>query len=168
MKIRACGDDLKAWGDTKAKPEEKEIKLLQDQLDKINRADTTEESKEEYLVVSKKMDDLLLKQEIYWAQRSRIAWLKHRDRNTKFFHSKASQRRRRNHIKGVMNSQEQWVEEMEDVARVAVDYFDNLFYASSCIQMGECLSTVSAKVSPAMQDMLSRDFIANEIKEAIF
>ena len=60
-KIRACGDDLKAWGDTKAKPEEKEIKLLQDQLDKINRADTTEESKEEYLVVSKKMDDLLLK-----------------------------------------------------------------------------------------------------------
>ena len=119
-------------------------------------------------MVSKKMDDLLLKQEIYWAQRSRITWLKHGDRNTKFFHSKALQRRRRNHIKGVMNSQEQWMEEMEDVARVAVDYFDNLFYASSCIQMGECLSTVSAKVSPAMQDMLSRDFIANEIKVAIF
>jgi len=61
VKIRACGDDLKAWGDTKAKPKEKEIKALQDQLDKINRADTIEESKEEYLVVSKKMDDLLLK-----------------------------------------------------------------------------------------------------------
>ena len=29
-KIRACGDDLKAWGDTKAKPVEKEIKALQD------------------------------------------------------------------------------------------------------------------------------------------
>ena len=27
-KIRACRDDLKAWGDIKAKPEEKEIKLL--------------------------------------------------------------------------------------------------------------------------------------------
>ena len=67
-----------------------------------------------------------------------------------------------------MNSQQQWVEEMEDVPRVAIDYFDNLFYASSCIQMGECLSTVSAKVSPAMQDMLSRDFTANELKEAIF
>ena len=65
VKIRACRDDLMAWGDTKAKPEEKEIKALQDQLDKINRADTTVESKEEYLVVSKKLDDLLLKQEIY-------------------------------------------------------------------------------------------------------
>ena len=31
-----------------------------------------------------------------------------------------------------MNSQEHWVEEMEDVARVVVDYFDNLFCASSC------------------------------------
>ena len=120
------------------------------------------------MAVSKKLDDLLLKQEIYWAQRSKVAWLKHWDRNTKFFHSKASQRRRRNHIKGIMNSQEHWVEEMEDVARVVVDYFDNLFCAGSCNQMEECLSTISAKVSPAMQDMLSRDFIADEIKEAVF
>ena len=67
-----------------------------------------------------------------------------------------------------MNSQEQWVEEMEDVVRVAVDYFDNLFCAGLCNQMEECLSTVSTKVSLAMQDMLSRDFIADEIKEVVF
>ena len=57
---------------------------------------------------------------------------------------------------------------MEDVARVAVDYFDNFLCAGSCNQMEECLSTISAKVSPAMQDMLSRAFIADEIKEAVF
>ena len=60
-KIRACGDDLKAWGDTRTKPKEEEIKFPQNQLDKINRANTTDESKVEYLEISKKLDDLLLK-----------------------------------------------------------------------------------------------------------
>ena len=60
------------------------------------------------------------------------------------------------------------MEEVEDIARVAVDYFDNLFYARSCNQMEECLNIVSAKVTTDMQDLLSRDFIANEIKEAVF
>ena len=67
-----------------------------------------------------------------------------------------------------MNSQEQWVEEMEDVARVAVDYFDNFVCTGSCNQMEECLSTILAKVSPAMQDMFSRAFTADEIKEVVF
>ena len=106
VKIRACGYELKAWGDTKTRPEEEEVKSLQNRLDRINRDVTTDESKVEYLEISNQLDDLLLKQEIYWAQRSRVAWLKHGDRNTKFFHSKASQQRRRNYIKGIMNSQE--------------------------------------------------------------
>ena len=90
-KIRACGDELKAQGDTRTRPEKEEIKSLRNRLDRINRADTTDESKVEYLAINKQLDELLLKQEIYWAQRSRVAWLKHGDGNTKIFHSKASQ-----------------------------------------------------------------------------
>ena len=60
------------------------------------------------------------------------------------------------------------MEEVEEVARVVVDYFDNLFSACSCQQMEECLNTVSAKVTTNMQEMLSGDFTADEIKEAIF
>ena len=52
-KIRACGDDLKAWGDTRTRPEEEEVKSFKNWLDRINRADTTNESKVEYLENSK-------------------------------------------------------------------------------------------------------------------
>ena len=41
------------------------IKQLQNRLDSLNRANTTDDNKAKYLEVSKKMDDLLLKQEIY-------------------------------------------------------------------------------------------------------
>ena len=101
-KIKFCGEELQAWGSSKSEPNEVAIKTLPNQLEVLNSAEVvTEESKAEYLSVSKQLDDLLLKQEVYWAQRSRIPWLKHGDKNTKYFHSKASQRRRRNYIKGI-------------------------------------------------------------------
>ena len=55
------------WGATKAEPEVEAIKQLQNRLDSLNKADCTDASQAEYLEVSKKLDDLLLKQEIYWA-----------------------------------------------------------------------------------------------------
>ena len=93
---------------------------------------TTEASRAEFLEVSRELDDLLMKQEIFWAQRSRVSWLKHGDKNTKFFHSKASQQRRRNYIQGVKNSDGDWVEEVEDISQVAINYFENLFRAGTC------------------------------------
>ena len=46
------------------------------------------------------------------------------------------------------------MEEVEDIAKVAIDYFDNLFSAGSCDQMEECLEYVSVKVIPEMQNFL--------------
>ena len=93
--------------------------------------ETTEASKVEFWV-SKELDDLLLKQEIFWAQRSRISWLKHGDKNTKKFHSKATQRRRRNYMQDVKIFYGGWVEEVEDISQVAINYFENLFTAGTC------------------------------------
>ena len=39
--------------------------------------------------------------EIIWRQRSKALWFKEGDKNTRFFHNKATQRKKRNLIKGV-------------------------------------------------------------------
>jgi len=107
----------------------------------------TEQSKAEFLRVSKALDELLLKQEIFWAQRSRISWLKYRDKNTKFFHSKATQRRQRNYIQGVKNSDGIWVEETKEIANMEITYFKSLFNASTCDQIDDCLSAIQQKMT---------------------
>ena len=67
QKIEVCGSDLRAWGSSKSRPNDEEIKQIQKQLEILNAIESIEESRSEYLIVSKKLDDLLQKQEIFWA-----------------------------------------------------------------------------------------------------
>ena len=61
-----------------------------------------------------------------------------------------------------------WVEEEDGIAGVAVEYFENLFKASTCERIEECLNTVNPKITPDMQYVLSSTFSADEVKTALF
>ena len=103
-----------------------------------------------------------------WAQRSRLSWLKLGDKNKKYFHSKASQQRRRNFIQGVQNSRGVWVDRIEDVAEVAVQYFENLFSSGTCDRVEDCLNAVKHRLSSDMLNILSEEFSADEVKTVLF
>ena len=94
--------------------------------------------------------------------------MKHGDKNKKFFHSKATRRRRKNHIRGIKNAHGQWVEEIEDVVEVASDYFHTPFHAGADDQMEECLNVVPNRVIEDMMVVLSSEFTAEEVKVALF
>ena len=60
------------------------------------------------------------------------------------------------------------MEELEDIVKVASDYFDDLFCAGACDQIEECLNAIPSKVTNDMQEILSSEFSVEEIKVALF
>lgn len=62
------------------------------------------------------MKDLMEKDETIWAQRSKMAWLNDKDRNTKYFHLKASYRKKNNNIKHIKNKRGVWDANEEGIA----------------------------------------------------
>jgi len=65
-KIKECGAGLNACGSSKTQAWTEEFKNLQKRVEQLLYVDQTKEAKAEFLEASKKLDGLLLKQEIFF------------------------------------------------------------------------------------------------------
>ena len=81
--------------------------------------------------VRDEIQSLLFQDELFWRQRSRSIWLSVGDKNTKYFHQRASQRQRKNQIHGFLDDNGQWCTSETNTARVAEAYFQNLFTSTN-------------------------------------
>uniref|UniRef100_A0A803QN76 Reverse transcriptase domain-containing protein n=1 Tax=Cannabis sativa TaxID=3483 RepID=A0A803QN76_CANSA len=110
------------------------------------------------------------KREMYWRQRSRALWLKHGGRNTKFFHFKASARRKKNTILGLFDDRGQWRTSENDIAAVAIIYFQNLFSKyNGGIDVKDALrGCIPCRISADENRALLEPFTSEEIKSTLF
>ena len=67
-------------------------------LDQLENMPMDHYSSNEVNNLRREINVLTEKEEIFWRQRSRVSWLAEGDRNTKYYHACASQRRRTNQI----------------------------------------------------------------------
>ncbi|KAL9687575.1 hypothetical protein QQ045_031980 [Rhodiola kirilowii] len=113
----------------------------------------------------------LLREEVLWLQRSRISWLKFGDRNTKFFHACANQRRKKNWIKELRDDRGNRFSERNKLTSMATDYFDEIFrpsYTDGVVDWSQQLVCLQPVISEVMNRGLLEDISEEEVRRAVF
>ena len=103
-----------------------------------------------------------------WRQRLRSIWLPAGDKNTKFFHQRASQRRQKNHITGTFNANDEWCTTDDGIADAAEQYFKALLTSAQPTNMEAVLDPVNRLVTPNMNHQLLQPYTPEEIKRVLF
>ena len=98
------------------------------------------------------------KEDDMWRQRLRISWLQSGDRNTGFFHEKASARYKKNFIDGFLDENGRWLEGDEHVEELMLQNYERLFTSSGPTNFEEILDAIQHKVTPRMNQVLVREF----------
>ncbi|CAM8982788.1 unnamed protein product [Rhodiola kirilowii] len=97
-KLRACMEKLTHWNGSEFGSVKGKVKELKLKIQELRNGSRTEDTADQEARLSGELDEWMEREELYWRQRSRAEWLKYGDRNTSFFHAKATRRRRRNFI----------------------------------------------------------------------
>jgi hypothetical protein len=114
------------------------------------------------------LNELLYREEMLWLQRSKIDWLKEGDRNTKFFHSKAVWRAKKNKISKLRDSEGTVHSSTNVLEQMSTDYFKEIFSADPSLDHSKVTRLIQSKVTPEMNENLCREFTDEEIANAIF
>ena len=166
-KIKQCRQALVWWtrttfGNAKVRLQEKH-KLLEE-LANHNKA----ENNEGIRGVRADINSLLYHEEVVWRQWLRSIWLPVGDKNTKFFHQRASQRRQKNHIAGTFNANDEWCTTDDGIADAAEQYFKALLTSAQPTNMEAVLDPVNRLVTPNMNHQLLQPYTPEEIKRVLF
>jgi len=95
-------------------------------------------------------------------------WLAEGDNNTRFFHLRASQRKKRNTITRLRKVDGQFTEDEGEIAEIISSFYKDLYRSKGTEDMEHVLQTVPRKVSADMNDALLESFTNEEVKRALF
>ncbi|XP_042939464.1 uncharacterized protein LOC122274492 [Carya illinoinensis] len=114
QKLACCRVSLRRWSRGLNKGREGEIKEKSVQL-RVLEEEEGPNNMGEIKKLRGEQSILLDKEDLRWKQRVKKHWLANGDKNTKFFHACANQRRKKNTIKAVRDSQGRLVIEEKEI-----------------------------------------------------
>ena len=114
-----------------------------------------------------KLEELLVQEDDKWKQRAKVDWLKHGDRNNKFYHACANQRRSKKRIQKIIAENGSLWESPEDIQEAFVHYFSELFTVGPSGNMERCFQSLQVRVSEEMNGELLKTFTKEEVEKAL-
>lgn len=166
-KLAYTMENLKRWSRDKIGNIKKSIERCRRELEEM-RMRGREDSEPDVHRLKIFLQELLHREEIWWKQRSRITWLKEGDRNTRYFHLKASWRARKNLIKKLRRSDGMMCSKEEELGEIARSFFRDLYTKDESLNPGELLNMFEPKITDEMNGMLTKPFTDEEISDALF
>ncbi|KAK4381987.1 hypothetical protein Sango_2916000 [Sesamum angolense] len=120
--------------------------------------------------IREELEKLAAHEETFWKQRGKALWLKEEDRNTTFFHMRASHCFRTNLISKLKNTTGAWVYEEKEIQQCIVSYFQNLFSSNNPNEDDIARGTENLRrvVDTSMEDDLLRPYSEDEVTKALF
>ena len=133
----------------------------------MEESDRSRHNPTQLQALREEIQQLKTKEEVMWKQRSRNAWLKEDDNNTKYFHCRANQRNRGNHILGLEDEDGVWIEEEATMGKVIERDFEVMFTSSNPSGFDEILDGVHRNVTVDGDVGVDGDFQAKEVYQAL-
>ena len=167
-KLHALATDLSQWDRQHFGNVRAQIKQLQNQLQEMRGSPGRSGPTGAEIKVTDRLVELYHREEILWRQRARIEWLKHGDKNTYFFHLRASRRRRKNKIKALQRNDGQLTDDTKEMEAMTTKFYKTLYTSEGVQDMDQVLDTVPRKVTDEMNATLNAPYDIKEVKTALF
>ncbi|KAM6544160.1 hypothetical protein CsatB_008607 [Cannabis sativa] len=165
-KIQECGEVLERWGRDITGSFKSRIAQCKNRI-KSTKWGRDSASIQVHQEAKAQLSEVLAQREIFWKQRSKQFWLNSGDKNSKYFHSVASSRRRNNTISQLQDNTGTWVNWESGLESVITGYFCELFQ-SSHINTGTVLDGVRPSVSRDQNNELLLPISEDEVRSALF
>ncbi|CAM8892645.1 unnamed protein product [Rhodiola kirilowii] len=170
-KLHKCSKVLSKWNAESFGKVGKRIRDLKVELESVRLLERDMDTVAREADIVEKIDEWRLREEILWRQRSRADWLKEGDRNTSYFHAKATRRKKANTISRLQNEVGEWATDEKQMGDLIKSYFSNIFSTSKG-QAGEdhshSFSNIQRRVTAEMSRKLCEPVTASEVQAAVF
>lgn len=167
-KLKATKKKLKIWNKEYFGHCSTKRRELTRCIDEIQRAQSNDENLEKEKRLCIELEEIQLREEMLWKQKSRVTWLDKGEDNTRFFHVSTIIRRRRNAIDSLKVGKDEWISDRVQIGNEFIRFFKELFKSSSPNLNSDIDQLISPTITPDQNAAMLRIPSYGEIKRVVF